>query len=105
MELWIRTQRKERLCRTYNFVIREANKQGYYAIAENRNKNTIEYGIYKTKERALEVLDEIQKIFKPQLIIKDSGKIVGSFEDAIIRESATYEFKELSTYVYEMPEE
>ena len=61
MELWIRTQRKERLCRTYNFVIREANKQGYYAIAENRNKNTIEYGIYKTKERALEVLDEIQR--------------------------------------------
>ena len=39
MELWIRSQRKERLCKTSNFVVREANKQGYYAIAENRNKN------------------------------------------------------------------
>jgi hypothetical protein len=42
---------------------------------------------------------------KPQLIIKDSGKIIGSFEDTIIKEGATYELKELSTYVYEMPKE
>ena len=53
-------------------------------------------------ERAL---DEIQNILKPQLIIKDSGKIIGSFEDTIVREGATYELKELSTYVYQMPKD
>ena len=53
-------------------------------------------------ERAL---DEIQNILKPQFIIKDSGKIIGSFEDTIVREGATYELKELSTYVYQMPKD
>ena len=68
-----------------------------------RQQDDLILGTYETK-RALGVLDEIQNILKPQLTIKDSGKIIGSFEDTIIREGATYELKELSTYVYEMPE-
>ena len=90
MNLWIRTQKKDRLCLTHNFVIREANKNGYYAVAENRNKNTIEYGIYSTKERALEVLDEIQDIIISTSIIPLENN------DAITCGSAK---------VYEMPEE
>ena len=71
------------------------NSGGYYELL----------GTYETKGRAIEVLDEIQNILKPQLIIKDSGKIIGSFEDTIVREGATYELKELSTYVYQMPKD
>lgn len=109
MDLWIRSQRKERLCKTSNFVIREANKQGYYAIAENRNKNTIEYGIYKTKERALEVLDEIHNILKPKMIVSNEGRDVYGLDGQIYRTNIVYsvnsDIQQLSTYVYEMPKE
>ena len=90
MDLWIRTQRKDRLCKAYNFVIREANKQGYYAIAENRNKNTIEYGIYNSKERALEVLDEIQDLLE---------------DDTINFDDDGYPTLLKNNVVYEMPKE
>ena len=103
MQLWIRSQDKENLeLTTYLQVGKMINpdKSLIYFIEGGGI-----LGYYKSKERALEVLDEIQKILKPQLIIKDSGKIIGSFEDTIIREGATYELKELSTYVYEMPKE
>lgn len=62
-------------------------------------------GEYKTKERALEVLDEIQNILKPQVITK-LGKIVGKTCDGTIYTTPNeIEIKELSTYVYKMPEE
>ena len=92
MKLWIRSQDKRHLI-----------KADYVSIMENNIINVASSGWdydvakYETEERAIEVLDEIQKILKPQLIIKDSGKIIGSFEDTIIREGATY--------VYEMPED
>lgn len=121
MNLWIRTQRKNRLCLAHNFVVREANKNGYYAVAENRNKNTIEYGIYSTKERALEVLDKIQDILKPTIYyecnespIYDSHKEYGN--DGNIYETKIYTTSsikmepklksiEVNDYVYQMPKE
>ena len=105
MELWIRSQKNEKL----RPMLLKANEFEIGDYDEDMNcivvNNLYCVGVYKTKERALEVLDEIQKILKPQLIIKDSGKIIGTFEDTIIKEGATYELKELSTYVYEMPKE
>ena len=101
MELWIRSQDKECLMKVdridydYSTHTHRIMANGYETLI----------GLYETKERALEVLDEIQNILKPQLIIKDSGKIIGSFEDTIVREGATYELKELSTYLYQMPKE
>lgn len=100
MELWIRSQSRQNLMKA-NDIVAEDNKIAVY----KENENSTIVGKYKTEERALEVLDEIQKILKPQLILKDSGKIIGTFEDTIIREGATYELKELTTYVYEMPKE
>lgn len=102
MELWIRSQDRETLMIASHLDI--------YNLGTGTPEYYIEecgvtMGCYKDKERALEVLDEIQKILKPQLIIKDSGKIIGSLEGTIIREGANYELKELSTYVYEMPKE
>ena len=107
MEFWVRSQDKETLIKIENISIDSENYIIGNLISDD-NKSICDYwrlGHYETKERALEVLDEIQKISKPQLIIKDSGKIIGSFEDTIIKEGATYELKELSTYIYEMPKE
>lgn len=101
MNLWVRSQDKRILQKVDNIFL-DAN-YGNKRISTYDGDNT-ELGAYKTKERALEILDEIQNILKPRLIIKDSGKIIGSFEDTIIREGATYELKELSTFVYQMPE-
>ena len=101
MELWIRSQDKRILQKVDN-VFLNANYDNKRISTYDGDSTTL--GEYKTKERALEVLDEIQNILKPQLIIKDSGKIIGSFEDTIVREGATYELKEFSTYVYQMPE-
>lgn len=61
MELWIRSQDKERLIKTEDLYIEfngdvDPTLQPYRIVTDK----FIELGIYKTKERALEVLDEIQ---------------------------------------------
>ena len=105
MELWIRSQDKKFIVKVNNGIyINKYYGQGHINGYEITCGYGGSLGIY-SEERALEVLNEIQKILEPQLIIKDNGKIIGSFEDTIIREGATYELKELSTYVYEMPKE
>ena len=84
MELWIRSQDKEKLLKVNDIAIEMNMIYGYY------DKNT-EYellGQYKSKERALEVLDEIQrKIESYKTEFNDSGITL----------------KEVSTVVYEMP--
>ena len=110
MELWIRSQDKSSIVKVDNLYVSVGNYICYYVekgkeVPDTYYRPSGELGRYETKERALEVLDEIQNILKPRLIIKDSGKIIGSFEDTIVREGATYELKELSTYVYQMPKD
>ena len=78
MELWIRSQDKMLLRKPEQLGIYEGKEVWF--IGESL---LIDYGKYKTKERALEVLDEIQKILCPPDVINISGV----------------------TYVYEMPEE
>lgn len=58
MELWIRTQDKEKLLVVYELELDcySANRKDYWTI--NNYGSTL--GTYKSKERALEVLDEIQ---------------------------------------------
>lgn len=60
MELWIRSQDKTTLIRSYEIYISEYGK-GSYVIRAKKTSHIL--GAYKTMERALEVLDEIQKIF------------------------------------------
>ena len=60
MELWIRSQDKEVLVKVNDIAVEMNMIYGYY------DKNT-EYeflGAYSTKERALEVLDEIQDLMR-----------------------------------------
>ena len=57
MELWIRSQDKTTLIRSYEIYISEYGK-GSYVIRAKKTSHIL--GTYETKERALEVLDEIQ---------------------------------------------
>ena len=110
MELWIRSQDKERIIKTNQLDVMELdtdvdpryNHFGLYA-------NEYLVGEYKTKERALEVLDEIQNILNPMIVFKncectedilDNIKELGA---CCVRDNAHIE--QLSTCVYEMPKE
>lgn len=57
MNLWIRSQDKEVLTRVVD-IWKDADKNEIWSQSSFAIKNCL--GIYKTKERALEVLDEIQ---------------------------------------------
>ena len=61
MELWIRNQDKEILIKIDRIGI-EKFDDGYGIVTYERigTKNEFGLGLYKSKERALEVLDEIQ---------------------------------------------
>ena len=73
MNLWVRSQYKEKLLKCNDIAISnnminegECIKFKGYKIVGYFDKNT-EYeilGIYKTKERAIEVLDEIQDLLQ-----------------------------------------
>ena len=62
MELWIRSQDKEILIKVDRIGI-EKFDDGYGIVTYERigTKNEFGLGLYKSRERSLEVLDEIQK--------------------------------------------
>lgn len=62
MELWIRNQDRENLVKVELLEISERGKD-CMIITIFQNK-VAHLGIYKTKERALEVLDEIQDLMR-----------------------------------------
>ena len=133
MELWIRSQDKTTLIKVnkikkYDKYSQKKEAQNYMPKNATRYEemqkvttyvndkylgtiifaNDVEVGEYKTKERALEVLNEIQNKLMPMI-----------HYEPIIREKVDYslpyveteqigskvKIQELSTYVYEMPKE
>ena len=64
MELWVRSQNKETLIKSYELYIRPYSN--IYVIRAKRTSNIM--GLYKSKERALEVLDEIQNHINHQYV-------------------------------------
>ena len=86
MELWIRSQDKGSIVKVDNLYISVGNYICYYVEKGKEVPNTYfrpsgELGKYKSFERALEVLDEIQKIL--------------NFEYTFLQD--------ISSYVYQMP--
>ena len=85
MDLWIRSQDKEKM-----LIVKEV----FYVLQDNSIVCHLDgipniLGKYETKERALEVLDEIQKkLMDFKVEFNDSG--------------VTY--KDVSVLIYEMPE-
>ena len=73
MELWIRSQDK-RILQKVNNIFLDANYENKRIVTYDGD-NT-ELGTYETKERALEVLDEIQKLLKTAELNDDINVIV-----------------------------
>ena len=106
MNLWVRSQDKENLILIKNPICVYDNKIIYKESASY----IITIAEYKTKERALEVLDEIQNILNPKYILDTSSiKPDGDFyeENGVIfqKYNANAKIEELSTFVYQMPAE
>lgn len=117
MELWVRSQDRKVLKEINNIEIDylDFKKYSYTKDIESKGEYSIRgngetLGQYKTKERAIKVLDEIQNILKPKYIL-DSSSIKPNgdswVENGIVMQNynANARIEELSTYVYEMPED
>ena len=106
MELWIRSQDKTTLIRSYEiYIIEHPNA---YLIRAKRTSHVL--GSYSTYKRALEILDEIQNILKPRYIVDTSSiKPDGDYyeKNGVIfqKYNANINIEQLSDFVYEMPEE
>jgi hypothetical protein len=131
MEIWVRSQDKEQLVKTNDFRYKREEKKKTkpfgdfeearlfcdYDIVEKHYIYSDRFDIlgeYPTKERCLEIIDEIQSLFCDFLICKDIDPcahenfqkfgIVGAqylgkdFEPKV-------EYHERSSIVYEMPRE
>lgn len=68
MDLWIRSQDRKYLMKC-EAIMCEKTGTGYGLIVFTKNYD-FNIATYKTKERALEVLDEIQKVIGPRGIVK-----------------------------------
>lgn len=114
MELWIRSQDKKNLVKIRQISLNyQNNKQIIANYMPELYENSGEYyellGIYESKERTIEILDEIQNILKPKYILDTSSiKPDGDFyeENGVIFQNydANAKIQELSTFVYQMPE-
>lgn len=108
MELWIRSQDKDGLYEVDEVYIDERD-YGNNDITYYIKTNGVLLGRYSSKERAIEVLDEIQRILHPTVFMSaeintddnnwvENGIIYQKYKD-------NFNIQELSTYVYEMPKE
>ena len=115
MDLWIRSQTRIGLISAKLIYVRSAlrvkgeeKKDVYQVIASDEI-----VAEYSTKERALEVLDEIQKILTPQIfelmrkVQKKDFNCKDIYNVYAVENCQTGEvdIKELSTIVYQMPKE
>ena len=93
MELWIRSQDKTTLINTRRI---DADDNNIIVWDEGRYASEIYLGIYKTKERALEVLDDIQYKIKNMYILENC-KLT---KDSCIEQRLAMD----GFNIYEMPE-
>ncbi len=111
MDLWIRSQDREILTKANSLWLLDNQIWMEVPFYENHKKLGLTVGghnyrlaQYKTKERALEVLDEIQKLLEPEY---DSYNAItgknnnGYFFSEAIRKARP----QPATLIYEMPKE
>ena len=90
--MWVRSQDKKTLVKVDKLIIAYDTDEKIYEIHNVYDS----LGTYNTKERAIEVLDEIQK--KINDIKKD-------FLMACMREKGVYDVIAWNDFVYKMPKE
>ena len=111
MNLWIRSQNKEKLCKIENIKYMDTSDDFENDTHSLWNDNNGILGIYKTKQRALEVLDEITNLIKPKYLIRMDNH--GPVNDFLNNENISYVSAEgvgmvsniNQTLYYEMPKE
>ena len=96
MDLWVRSQDKSSIVKIDNLYIIVGNYICYYVEKGKEVPNTYyrpsgELGRYETKERALEVLDEIQNKINLINLGHDFGSPMVDLKNP--------------TYIYQMPKE
>ena len=112
MELWIRSQDKEKLINVNDVYISKYGK-AYTVLLFNEVQEKEETNIfvncdewvgkYKSKERALEVLDEIQSILNLKDMYKYDRELVLKGWENVDEEQVKIVRQQMS--VYEMPKE
>ena len=112
MNLWVRSQDKTNLVKIRQISLNyQNNKQIIANYIPELYENSGEYyeilGTYKTKERAIEVLDEIQSLLQPTIeykpIVQEEYNPAYTYKH-FVKVDENIEIKELSTFVYQMPE-
>lgn len=101
MDLWIRSQDRKHLMKC-EAIMYEKTGTGYGLIGFTKNYD-FNIATYKTKERALEVLDEIQKLLQPIYKVTNDFKkseLTGNYQWI-----EKQEYIPIQTKVYEMPED
>ena len=88
MNLWIRSQNKEKLCKIENIKYMDTSDDFENDTHSLWNDNNGILGIYKTKQRALEVLDEITNLIKPKYLIRMDNH--GPVNDFLNNENNSY---------------
>ena len=116
MDLWVRTQDREEIVRVKRVSIFYNNIQ--VVEDDSHESKFISVGVYETKERALEILDEIQNLLKPRCLIKtnsdklnrDNAKQISEaykkiFDSSCIITNNMLDFEKFDVICYEMPKE
>ena len=112
MDLWIRSQDKMNLVKVNQININYQNNNqiiaNYIPDFVGTQGEYYEYlGTYKSKERAIEVLDEIQSLLQPTIeykpIVQEEYNPAYEYKH-FVKVDDNMEIKELSTLVYQMPE-
>lgn len=105
MNLWVRSQDKRILQKVDNIFLDADYENKRISTYDGDN---VELGTYETKERALEVLDEIQNLLQPTIkykpIVQEEYNPTYRYKH-FVKVDDNIEIKELSTFVYEMPAE
>lgn len=105
MNLWVRSQDKRILQKVDNIFL-DANYEN--KRISTYDGDSVELGTYKTKERAIEILDEIQSLLQPTIeykpIVQEEYNPAYTYKH-FVKVDDNIEIKELSTFVYQMPED
>lgn len=93
MDLWIRTQDREKLIQVFTIEVDTWHDADSNKITIS-DGNDNDLGSYETKERAIEVLNEIQEhrdVLVLLELVPNSEKMKGLTEFHKLRDSLTYE--------------
>lgn len=111
MVLWVRSQDGKRLVECHDFSLQEKIQYTYAILGGTYGKHIM--GTYKNKERAMQILDEIQNLLTPRFIVNETSDndLIENLFDKSTANKAFYSNKldikqiENNYIVYQMPKE